>query len=321
MMERRKKVLPLVTVTNHIAGMFVFSDVKRIVTGSKSNYNIDSQGHLLVGAAIGVGSAEIERAILLAEAGADVICIDTAHGDSKDPAETLRVLKNESTLKNTDIIVGNVSEGPSARRLVDAGADGIKVGQGPGSICTTRIIAGIGCPQVTAVYNCAKAVKDEVPLCADGGIKYSGDITIIIGAGAHTVMIGKLLAGTDESPGEKVLINGVPHKSYRGMGSLGAMRDSAASRERYGDTSTSSSKDLLVPEGVEGVVPYKGSVLSEIHQLVEGLRRGMGYVGAATIEELREKAEFHRISNAGLQESHPHGLRVAHDAPNYRKEQ
>lgn len=318
MKDQKKKVLPLTTADGRVDGMYIFSDVKRIITGSKTNYNIDGGGHLRVAAAIGTGEAEFARALLLAEEKVDVIVIDTAHGDSDPVYEILKALKEHDKTKTIDIVAGNVSEGESAKRLVDAGADGIRVGQGPGSICTTRIIAGIGCPQVTAVYNCAKAIEGTgVPVCADGGIKHSGDIPILIGAGAYSVMIGKLLAGTDEAPGDKVIIRGVPYKRYRGMGSLGAMTDNKASRERYGERSQD--KDRLVPEGIEGAVPYKGSVFGELHQLAEGLRRGMGYVGAANIGELLEKADFHRISPAGLRESHPHDVLITHDAPNYKK--
>ncbi len=320
MRSEKKKVLPLVTPDGMPAGMYVFSDVKRVCTDSQSGYNTDPNGHLCVAAAIGTGHEELERAKLLIHAGVDVIVVDTAHGDSKDVYTTLAKLRKMTRGKGVDIVAGNVSEGDSAKRLVDAGVDGIRVGQGPGSICTTRIIAGIGCPQVTAIYNCATAIKRSgVPVCADGGIEHSGDIPIAIGAGAHSVMLGKLLAGTDESPGDIVTIRGVPHKTYRGMGSLGAMQDNAASRQRYGERGTS--KDRLVPEGIEGAVPYKGPVSAEIHQLLEGLRRGMGYVGAASIAELHKKADFHRISPAGLRESHPHGLLITHDAPNYRREE
>ncbi len=298
--------------------MYVFTDVERVKTGSQTGYNVDHCGQLRVAAAIGTGGAEVERAKLLAEVRVDVIVIDTAHGDSATVFDILRALKEHPATSQIDIVVGNVSEGESAKRLAQAGADGIRVGQGPGSICTTRIIAGIGCPQVTAVYNCAEAVKKyDIPVCADGGINNSGDITVAIGAGAHSVMLGRLLAGTDEAPGESVTIRGIPHKAYRGMGSLGAMNDSATAKERYGETSTE--KDRLVPEGVEGAVPYKGAVSSILHQNVEGLRRGMGYVGAASIEALRRKADFHRISAAGLRESHPHDVIITTDAPNYNR--
>ncbi len=311
----KKKVLPLVDDSGVIQGMYVFSDVRRITTGNSEGFNTDSNGQLRVGAAIGTGTEELDRADLLVEEHVDVLVIDTAHGDTTRVIDMLRRLKE--WYPDTDIVAGNVSEGDSARRLVDAGADGVRVGQGPGSICTTRIIAGVGCPQLTAVYQCARAIEgSNVPVCADGGISYSGDIPIAIGAGADTVMLGRLLAGTDEAPGEIIHIDGVPHKSYRGMGSLGAMQNNQSSRQRYGQRDTG--KNQVVPEGVEGVVPYKGGVGALLHQYVEGLRRGMGYVGASTIPELQEKADFFRITSAGLAESHPHGVDHIQAAPNYQ---
>jgi IMP dehydrogenase len=316
MRSHKKKVLLLVDGKGFIAGMYVFSDVKRIKTGNSAVFNTDSNGQLRVAAAIGTGDAELKRAEKLVRCGVDVLVIDTAHADTASVIEgTLKVLKQKIT--RTDIVVGNISRGSSARNLVDAGADGIKVGQGPGSICTTRIIAGIGCPQVTAIYNCAKAIEGSgVPVCADGGISHSGDIVVAVVAGAQTVMLGRLLAGTDEAPGNIVNIHGVPHKIYRGMGSLGAMQDNDASRKRYGERSTG--KDQIVPEGIEGAVPYQGGVDKLLHQYVEGLQRGMGYVGAATIQELQEKGEFFRISPSGLAESHPHNVEYIQDAPNYK---
>jgi IMP dehydrogenase len=318
MEEEKKKVLPLVTDERAIEGMYVFSDVKRILTRSQEGYNTDARGHLLVAAAIGTGEESLQRAALLIKEQVDVLVIDTAHGDSKPVFDILKALKAMPEASGIDIVAGNVSVGAAAKRLVEAGADGIRVGQGPGSICTTRIIAGIGCPQVTAVHECSTAIEgSEVPIIADGGIKHSGDIPIAIGVGAHAVMLGKLLAGTDEAPGDLVTIRGVPHKRYRGMGSLGAMQENEASRQRYGERSTS--KDRFVPEGIEGAVPYKGPVTSELLQQIGGLRRGMGYVGAATLEELRQKAELYRITGAGLNESHPHSIVITDDAPNYRK--
>jgi IMP dehydrogenase len=317
MRARKKKVLPLIDKENRVKGMYVFSDVKRIKNGSSSGYNTDQSGQLRVGAAIGTGEDELVRAESLIQHGkVDVIVIDGAHGDTRSVIEsTLKPLKNR--FPDIDIVVGNISEGPSAKRLVDAGADGIKVGQGPGSICTTRIVAGIGCPQVTAVYNCARAIEGSgIPVCADGGIIYSGDITVAIGAGAHCVMLGRILAGTDETPGQIVNRHGVPHKIYRGMGSLGAMQDNQASRQRYGQQGTG--KDQIVPEGIEGAVPYQGAVEKVLHQNLEGLRRGMGYIGAREIKDLQERAEFYRISSAGLAESHPHDVEHIQDSPNYK---
>lgn len=280
--------------------------VKSYITGKEvqDEYNLDSKGHLRVGAAIGTGNAAIEAAFQLQTADVDVVVIDTSHGDSKGVYETLRALKNDANFR-IDVVVGNVSEGPSAKRLADAGADAIKVGQGPGSICTTRIVAGIGAPQVTAIYECAKILRGSgVPVCADGGIVNSGDITIALGIGASSVMSGWLFAGTDEAPGVVVDINGTPFKTYRGMGSASAMKDSEASRERYDQ----GSKGSLVPQGVEGAVPCKGPVSKLIEQYVGGLRSGMGYIGAGTIEELRLKADLRRLSNAGIRESRPHDV-------------
>lgn len=309
MEQANKKALPLIDEDKKLSGMFIFSDIKRLLRSEtvSSNFNLDKNGHLRVGAAIGTGKDEIERARVLVEAGVDVLVIDTAHGDSKNVYDTLKEVKNY--FPHIDVVVGNVSEGESAKRLVDAGADGIKVGQGPGSICTTRIIAGIGCPQVTAVYNCAKAIEGSgVPICADGGIRNSGDITIAIGSGASCVMLGRTLAGTIETPGEiRETLKG-KMKVYRGMGSLGAMQANKASRERYRQEGTS--KDKLVPEGVESMIPLQGNVADIIFKQVGGLRSGMGYVGAETIEELKQKANFHRLSNAGLVESYPHDITI-----------
>jgi IMP dehydrogenase len=316
MIEKKKKVLPIVKESGEIAGLYIFSDVKRIVRGSADKYNTDSKGRLRVGAAIGTGKDALLRAEKLIGENVDVLVIDTAHGDSKPVLDTLKELKQK--FPSVDIVVGNVSIGDSVKRLCEAGADGVKVGQGPGSICITRIIAGIGRPQVSAVYDCAKVADDfGVPVCADGGITSSGDITIAIAAGASSVMLGSLLAGTHESPGEMIFIQGQPWKNYRGMGSLGAMETNAGSRERYSQSDTG--KAGLVPEGVEGVVPYKGKVREVIFQYLGGLKRGMGYVGAANIQELREKGEFDRITNAGLSESHPHGVKITKDSPNYKR--
>ncbi|MFA6268856.1 MAG: IMP dehydrogenase [archaeon] len=316
MLEKKKKVMPLLNKDGTLGGLYVFSDVKRIITGSSEKYNTDSNGRLRVGAAIGTGKEALERATKLIEEQVDVLVIDTAHGDSKPVYDTLKEIKR--VFPKVDVVVGNVSVGESAERLAKAGADGIKVGQGPGSICTTRIIAGIGRPQVSAIYDCAKAAeKYGVPICADGGIANSGDITIAIAAGANCVMMGSMLAGTDEAPGEKIFLQGQPWKNYRGMGSLGAMEIHKGSRERYGQNETG--KGQLVPEGVEGVIPYKGKLKDVIFQYVGGLKRGMGYVGAATIQELREKGEFDRLTEAGLAESHPHDIKITKDSPNYKE--
>ena len=314
MQKTKKKILPLIDKQNKLTGMYVYSDVKRIITGGSPSYNLDKNGNLRVGAAVGIGKEALERAEQLSERGVDVLVIDTAHGDSRAVFETLKQLKKKYS--KIDIAAGNVSEAESAKSLVRAGADGIKVGQGPGSICTTRVVAGIGCPQVTAVYNCARALRGSgVAVCADGGIEYSGDITVALAAGADSVMLGKMFAGTDETPGEVFIRNGMPVKQYRGMGSLAAMQASVASRERYGQAL--SGKDKLVPEGVEAVVPFKGEVAKIIFQTLGGLKSGLGYIGAADIKELHEKADFYYISSAGLSESHPHGITMEKEAPNY----
>lgn len=314
MRKNKKKILPLVDKQKKLAGMYVYSDVKRIITGGSPWYNLDANGNLRVGAAVGVGEEALARAELLKARGVDVLVIDTAHGDSKAVLETLKKLKKKYS--DLDIVAGNVSEPESAKRLAQAGADGVKVGQGPGSICTTRLVAGIGCPQVTAVYNCARALRGSgAPVCADGGIEYSGDITVAIAAGANSVMLGKMLAGASETPGEVFIKNGLPVKPYRGMGSLAAMQASQSSRERYGQKSAG--EDKLVPEGVEAVVPYKGEVEKIIFQILGGFKSGLGYAGAADIAELQAKADFHYISGAGLSESHPHGVTMEKSAPNY----
>jgi IMP dehydrogenase len=313
MKREKKKVIPLLNAQGEIRGMYVHSDVKRIKTRSAENYNVDGKGRLRVAAAIGVGDEALERAEKLIKRNVDVLVIDTAHGDSKFVIDTLRELKR--SYSSIDVVVGNISVGESAKRLADAGTDGIKVGQGPGSICTTRVIAGIGRPQVSAVYDCARSISDDIPICADGGLRNSGDIPIAIAAGAHTVMLGNMLAGTDEAPGDLVFYKGRHWKDYRGMGSIGAMEESKSARERY--LQSEIGKSRLIAEGIEGRVPYKGRLEDVIFQYVGGLRRGMGYVGAASIVELREKGDFDRITDAGKTESHPHDVIVTKDAPNY----
>jgi len=315
MMRSHKKILPISDEGSDILqGIYTWKDVKRIVTNDAAGYNLAHNGSLLVGAAIGVTDIDKERAELLASKNVDVFVIDTAHGDSAAVIGMLKYLKNK--YPEIDVVAGNISEGEAAERLVKAGADGIRVGQGPGSICTTRIISGIGHPQISAIYECAKAIRGYgVPVCGDGGIEYSGDITIALAAGADNVMLGKLLAGTTESPGMVIYRNGKAMKIYRGMGSLGAMLDNQTSRERYGQVGSTS--DKLVPEGVEGEIPFKGDVANILFQLIGGLRSGMGYLGARNISELIERADFYRISPSGLFESHPHGLDNIMDAPNY----
>jgi len=317
MMKEKRKLLPLINKNGELTGMYVFRDVKRIVTRSAETYNVDSNNRLRVAAAIGTGKDEFERAARLVDENVDVLVIDTAHADTKSAINMLKELKKKYS--DVDIVVGNVSIGESAKRLADAGADGIKVGQGPGSICTTRIIAGVGRPQVSAVYDCAKVLKKSkynIPICADGGIEYSGDIPIAIAAGANCVMVGSLLAGTDEAPGEVIFFEGRQWKEYRGMGSLGAMESSRSSKERYFQGARPTGK--LIPEGVEARVQYKGKVESVIAQYVGGLKSGMGYTGSKTIKHLRDNTEFDRITQAGLAESHPHNIAITKEPPNYR---
>lgn len=314
MYEHRKKILPLIDEHNHIVGLYTLTDLKRILAKGQEGYNVDKNGQLRVAAAIGVYDDAFERLERLTKENLDVAVIDTAHGDSKPVIETLKKIKRKYS--SLDVVVGNVSEPRSVIRLIKAGADGVKIGQGGGSICTTRIIAGIGAPQVTAVYECSKVARDaDIPICADGGIRYTGDITIALGTGAHSVMLGNLLAGTKESPGRIEFIDGRQWKSYRGMGSIGAMETSKGSRERYGQRKTG--KGQLIAEGIEGLVPYKGELKDVIYQYTGGLRRGMGYVGVANLKELREKADFRRMTNAGQAESHPHDVQITMEAPNY----
>jgi IMP dehydrogenase len=273
----------------------------------------DAHGRLRVGAAIGVGEGTEERAEALAEAGVDVIVVDTAHGHSQGVLDRVRWVKR--AFPHVDVIGGNIATADAARALVDAGADGVKVGIGPGSICTTRIVAGVGVPQITAIDNVATALAStDVPMIADGGIRFSGDIAKAVAAGANAVMLGGLLAGTEEAPGEIELFQGRSYKSYRGMGSLGAMQQGAA--DRYFQDPASNA-DKLVPEGVEGRVPYKGPVVNVITQLMGGLRASMGYCGCSTVDEMRSKAQFVEITSAGIRESHVHDVQITKEAPNY----
>ena len=274
----------------------------------------DPQGKLRVGAAVGVGEGTEERVTMLVEAGADVLVVDTAHGHAQGVLDRVQWIKKN--YPKVQVIGGNVGTGDGARALVDHGADGVKVGIGPGSICTTRIVAGVGVPQITAIENVAESLaRTDVPLIADGGIRYSGDIAKALAAGAHAVMLGSLFAGTDESPGDIELYQGRSYKSYRGMGSLGAMQKGAA--DRYFQDSEMN-VDKLVPEGVEGRVPYKGPVLAVIQQLLGGVRASMGYTGCATVDELRTKSRFVEITTAGVRESHVHDVQIVKEAPNYR---
>ena len=274
----------------------------------------DSQGRLLVGAAVSVGAGTEERVIALVQAGVDVLVVDTAHGHSQGVLSRVRWVKDN--FPQVQVIGGNIATASAALALVDHGADGVKVGIGPGSICTTRIVAGVGVPQITAIQNVAQALKGSgVPLIADGGVRYSGDIAKAIAAGADTVMLGGLFAGTEEAPGEIELFQGRSYKSYRGMGSLGAMQKGSSDRY-FQDVNTGA--DKFVPEGIEGRVPYKGSVLAVIHQLMGGLRSSMGYLGCADIPLMQDKAEFVEITSAGVRESHVHDVQITKEAPNYR---
>src|SRR5471030_1016493 len=274
----------------------------------------DSQGKLLVGAAVGVGKKDEERIELLVAAGVDVLVVDTAHGRSQGMLDRVRWIKTR--FPQVDVIGGNIATAAAAKALVEYGADAVKVGIGPGSICTTRIVAGVGVPQITAISNVAEALEGTgVPCIADGGIRYSGDISKALAAGASTVMMGSMFAGTEEAPGEVILYQGRSYKSYRGMGSVGAMTDGSA--DRYFQES-SMKADKFVPEGIEGRVAYKGSVLAIIFQMVGGVRQSMGYCGCATIDELRNKAEFVEITSAGMRESHVHDVQITKEAPNYR---
>ncbi|QZT34310.1 IMP dehydrogenase [Caldalkalibacillus thermarum TA2.A1] len=300
--------LPLVDENNVLKGLITIKDIEKAI--QYPNAAKDSNGRLVVGAAVGVSAETDKRAHALVEAGVDVLVVDTAHGHSVGVLETVRRLRQK--YPDLDIMAGNVATGEATRDLIEAGANIVKVGIGTGSICTTRVIAGIGVPQITAVYECAKvARKYNVPVIADGGIKYSGDITKAIAAGASAVMLGSLLAGVSESPGEYEIYQGRRFKVYRGMGSLGAMK--AGSKDRY----FQENEQKLVPEGIEGRVPYKGPLADTLHQLVGGLKAGMGYCGTPTIEDLIENGRFIRITNAGLRESHPHDVQITKEAPNY----
>lgn len=295
----------------HLRGLMTVKDIQK--SSEHPDAAKDAFGRLLVGAAIGVGEGTEERAMLLAEAGVDVIVVDTAHGHSEGVLKRVQWVKKN--FPQIEVVGGNIATAAAALALVDHGADGVKVGIGPGSICTTRIVAGVGVPQITAVDNVANALAaSNVPLIADGGIRFSGDISKAIAAGANVVMLGGLFAGTEEAPGETVLYQSRSYKAYRGMGSLGAMKDGAA--DRYFQDSDAN-VEKLVPEGIEGRVPYKGPVTAVIHQLMGGLRSSMGYVGCATIDEMRQKAEFVEITSAGIRESHVHDVQITKEAPNY----
>lgn len=312
--ENKIEKLPVVDNENHLVGLITYKDITK--AKDKPMACKDAKGRLRVAAGVGVTVDTLDRAKALVEAGADAIVIDTAHGHSKGVIEKLKQVK--AAFPQVDVVVGNVATGEAAKYLVENGADCVKVGIGPGSICTTRVVAGVGVPQLSAVYDVYSALKGTgVPLIADGGLRYSGDVVKALAAGGSCVMIGSLVAGTEESPGDTIIFNGRKFKSYRGMGSLEAMEQKNGSKDRYfqGDT-----KDVkkLVPEGIAGRVPYKGTVQEVIYQLIGGLRSGMGYCGAATIENLHN-AKFARITNAGVLESHPHDITITSEAPNYSR--
>ncbi len=304
--------LPVVDNDFKLCGLITMKDIEKIEKFPKASK--DAMGRLLVGAAVGVDRHSQERVDELVAAGCDVIVVDTAHGHSKRVIESLKHIRKK--YPDINLIAGNIATSEAAEDLIKAGADCLKVGVGPGSICTTRVIAGIGVPQITAIRGvCSVAKKHDIPVIADGGIKYSGDITKALAAGADSVMVGNLLAGSDEAPGEVVLYQGRTYKVYRGMGSIEAMK--AGSRDRYAqDDEMMEAK--LVPEGIEGRVPYRGNIGAIIYQLVGGLRAGMGYTGSATIKELQENAKFLKLTNAGLQESHVHDIVITKESPNYR---
>ncbi len=308
--HRLERVLVIDDVFN-LKGLITVKDIQK-----SSDHPLackDAHGRLRVGAAVGVGDGTEERVAALAEAGVDAIVVDTAHGHSQGVLD--RVTWVKKNFPNVQVIGGNIATGEAAKALVDAGADGVKVGIGPGSICTTRIVAGVGVPQITAVSNVEEALRGTgVPFIADGGIRYSGDISKAIAAGAYSVMLGGMFAGTEEAPGEIELFQGRSYKSYRGMGSIGAMQK--GSSDRYFQENNGNA-DKLVPEGIEGRVPYKGSMIAVVHQLMGGLRASMGYVGCKTIEEMRNKAEFVQITSAGMRESHVHDVQITKEAPNY----
>ena len=309
--RHRIEKLLVVDQGGKLVGLITIKDL--LQADKNPNASKDEQGRLLVGAAIGPGPDRDLRLEALVGAGVDVIVVDTAHGHSKGVIDAVRAAKKR--FPGTEVVAGNIATAEATDALIDAGADAVKVGIGPGSICTTRVVAGIGVPQITAIADCVRAAeRHDVPIIADGGIKFSGDVTKAIAAGASSVMIGSLFAGTDESPGDLVLYQGRSYKVYRGMGSLGAMR--RGSKDRYGQGGAADEK--LVPEGIEGRVPYRGSLASIVHQLVGGLRSGMGYTGSKTVEDLRKNAKFVRITSQGLRESHVHDVIITEEAPNYR---
>ena len=307
--------LLIIDDADRLKGLITVKDITKQTTFP--NAARDAEGRLRVGAAVGVGEGTEERVEALVKAGVDALVVDTAHGHSKGVIERVRWVKQN--YPHVDVIGGNIATGAAAKALAEAGADGVKVGIGPGSICTTRIVAGVGVPQITAIDNVATALAGTgVPLIADGGVRYSGDIAKAIAAGASSVMMGGMFAGTEEAPGEIVLFQGRSYKSYRGMGSIGAMQQGSADRYFQESSTGNPNADKLVPEGIEGRVPYKGSVVSILFQMAGGLRASMGYCGCATIEDMRSTAEFVQITAAGIRESHVHDVQITKEAPNYR---
>ena len=315
LLKHRISILPVVTDDGTFAGLYSFKDVRRIIHENNGMQCVDEHYSLRAGAA--VGPNDHERIECLKETNVDLIIIDTAHGHTKGVIDTVKWIK--SHWPEQQVVAGNIASGDAALALVEAGADGVKVGIGPGSICTTRVVAGVGVPQFSAVYHCANALRGTgVPVIADGGIKYSGDIPKALTAGASTIMMGSVFAGTEESPGERVLIAGRQYIAYRGMGSLGAMDQRYGSADRYGQKGVAGQK--LVPEGIEGLVPYSGSVTGVLHQFVGGLRASLGYCGCRTVAELNKKGKPVRVTEGGKRESHPHDINHIKDAPNYRAE-
>ncbi len=310
--KHRIEKLPVVDNQRQLKGLITIKDIEKSIAYPMANK--DSFGRLRVAAAIGVGPKEFDRAEVLVAASVDALVVDTAHGHSKGVIEAVKKLKQ--LYPNVDIIAGNVATAQACKDLIQAGVDGVKVGIGPGSICTTRVVAGIGVPQLSAILECSQTcLKAGIPFIADGGVKYSGDMVKALAAGASSVMIGSLFAGTDESPGETILYQGRSYKVYRGMGSLGAMAQ--GSKDRYGQANISE-VSKFVPEGIEGQVPYRGSLSSNVYQLLGGIRSGMGYVGAEDLTQLKEKAQFIKITSASLKESHPHDVVITKESPNYR---
>jgi IMP dehydrogenase len=302
--------LPLLD-KGRLVGLYSFSDVSTLIENAQPLFNRDDQHRLRVGAAVGAG--DYERSQALADKDLDVIVIDTAHGHSRNVVEMCAWVKKN--LPDMEVIAGNIATGEAAKALLAAGADAVKVGIGPGSICTTRVIAGVGIPQISAIYQCASALKSEIPIIADGGIHYTGDVAKALVAGADTVMMGSSLAGTDESPGEKIIHQGRQYVIYRGMGSLAAMKSALGSRERYGQADAK--EDELIPQGIEGIVPYAGSVEKVIVQYSGGLKASMGYCGCRTVPALQKNGSFTRVSPAGMREGHPHDVKIIKEAPNY----